>query len=154
MTITMRGMTISDRLAWTRMRRSLWPDEMTQGHAAEIDAILNGDDAWAFVAETAEGMPVGFAEVSVRKAANGCESQPVPFLEGIWLEPQYRRQGIGGRLIGHIENFIKARGFSEIGSDTPIENQGSQNAHKAWGFSETERVVYFRKCLRDTGARG
>ncbi len=145
--ITIREMRDADRLAWSRMRHLLWPDEIEQGDTAGIDEILNSDDAWAFVAETAKGTPAGFAEVSIRKAANGCESQPVPFLEGIWVEPQYRRQGIGALLIGHIEAFVKAQGFSEIGSDTLIDNQKSQDAHKGWGFSETERVVYFRKCL-------
>lgn len=28
-----------------------------------------------------------------------------------------------------------------------LVNQASQAAHRAWGFSETERVVYFRKTL-------
>ncbi len=34
-----------------------------------------------------------------------------------------------------------------MGSDTEIENGASQAAHSAWGFCETERVVYFRKLL-------
>src|SRR5215468_2711727 len=129
------------------MRMLLWPDETARGHDAAIDEILNARDAWGFIAEAADNEPLGFAEVSIRKAANGCESQPVPFLEGIWVEPPSRRRRIGARLIAHIEIFLKARGFCELGSDSLIENKGAHDAHAGWGFSETERVVYFRKCL-------
>jgi aminoglycoside 6'-N-acetyltransferase I len=34
-----------------------------------------------------------------------------------------------------------------LGSDTPLANIASQDAHRSWGFAETERVVYFRKGL-------
>jgi hypothetical protein len=54
-------------------------------------------------------------------------------------------QGIGTLLVGHIETFAKAQGFSEIGLESLIDKQGTQEAHKAWVFSETERVAYFRK---------
>ena len=40
-----------------------------------------------------------------------------------------------------------ARGFREIGSDALLDNEASHAAHRDWGFSETERVVYFRKAL-------
>ena len=51
------------------------------------------------------------------------------------------------RLVAHIEAFLTARGFRELGSDSLIENQAAHEAHARWGFSETERVVYFRKPL-------
>jgi aminoglycoside 6'-N-acetyltransferase I len=85
--------------------------------------------------------------LALRKYANGCDSRPVPFLEGIWVDAAFRRRGIGARLIEHIEAFVAARGFREVGSDTPLDNRASQAAHRAWGFCETERVVYFRKLL-------
>ena len=145
--ITIRELTSADRAAWCRMRRLLWPDETVHAHDAAINEILHAKDAWGFIAEAADNEPLGFAEISIRKAANGCESQPVPFLEGIWVEPRFRRRRIGARLIGDIETFLKSQGFCELGSDSLIENQGAHDAHAGWGFSETERVVYFRKCL-------
>jgi aminoglycoside 6'-N-acetyltransferase I len=145
--LTIRELTSADHAAWCRMRRLLWPDETERGHDDAIDEILNAGDAWGFIAEAADNEPLGFAEISVRKAANGCESQPVPFLEGIWVEPRSRRRRVGARLIAHIEAFLAARGFRELGSDSLIENQAAHEAHARWGFSETERVVYFRKSL-------
>jgi aminoglycoside 6'-N-acetyltransferase I len=147
MEVLVREMQASDRAAWTQMRVALWPAEAQAAHAKMIETLLRGDNAWGFVAES-DGTPAGFAELAIRNYANGCESAPVPFLEGIWVSPLRRRQGVGKRLIAHVEAFVKTRGFCEIGSDTLIDNSASQAAHRGWGFSETERVVYFRKRLR------
>jgi aminoglycoside 6'-N-acetyltransferase I len=68
-----------------------------------------------------------------------------------YVDPRLRRQGVGTRLIVHVEAFVMARGFGEIGSGTPLDNRPSQAAHRGWGFSETERVVYFRKRLIAAG---
>jgi aminoglycoside 6'-N-acetyltransferase I len=146
MDITVREMTVADRTAFAKMRATKWPEESPEQHLAWIDRFLRDGDAWAFVA-AAGGALVGFAEVAIRKYANGCESTPVPFLEAIWVEPGLRHQGIGKRLIGHIEAFLTAHGYRELGSDARIENGLSHAAHQGWGFSETERVVYVRKSL-------
>jgi aminoglycoside 6'-N-acetyltransferase I len=151
MKITVREMGVADRAAWAEMRGALWPEDGAQTHASDIDEILRDNGAWGFAAETVDGAPVGFAELAIRKYANGCSARPVPFLEGIWVKAEFRRQGIGARLIAHAEAFAAARGFREMGSDTGLENRASHAAHRSWGFSETERVVYFRKALQPPG---
>jgi aminoglycoside 6'-N-acetyltransferase I len=137
----------ADRAAWTAMRAALWPEEDAAAHARGIDALLARTDVWGFIAEDASGRALSFAEVAIRPYANGCDSAPVAFLEGIWVAESARRHGIGAALIAHIEAFLLARGFIELGSDTQLANLPSQDAHRRWGFAETERVVYFRKPL-------
>ena len=136
-----------DRAAWATMRAALWPEEDADTHARGIDLLLARGDAWGFIAEDASGRAIGFAEIAIRPYANGCDSAPVAFLEGIWVEERSRRRGIGARLIAHVESFLLARGYRELGSDTALANLASQDAHRRWGFAETERVVYFRKGL-------
>ena len=143
----------ADRAIWAEMRAALWPEETLAAHARTANELLRDGAFFALVAQAADGTVMGFAEIAVRKYANGCESQPVPFLEGIWVNPAFRRHGIGGQLIARAEELLAARGFRELGSDTPIDNGTSQAAHRAWGFCETERVVYFRKRLGDIGRR-
>jgi aminoglycoside 6'-N-acetyltransferase I len=150
MDFKIRKMDAADHGAWMEMRGDLWPDESPSAHLRSIEAILSGDDAWGFLAESADGTHAAFAEVSIRKYANGCDSMPVPFLEGIFVRPQFRRHGAGAGLIAYIEAFLAARGFSELGSDALIDNHDSHAAHRGWGFSETERVVYFRKALKSS----
>jgi aminoglycoside 6'-N-acetyltransferase I len=147
MDFNIRKMGISDAAVWRDMRAGLWPDDSPSTHARSIKAILTSGDGWGFLAESIDGTPAAFAELSIRKYANGCDSEPVPFLEGIFVRPQFRRQGAGARLIAHMEAFVMARGFQEIGSDALVDNRESHAAHRRWGFEETERVVYFRKVL-------
>jgi aminoglycoside 6'-N-acetyltransferase I len=151
MKVSIRTMAARDRATWADLRAALWPDDSAEAHAQQIDVILRTDDAhsdaWGFIAELSDGSVAGYAEIAIRGYANGCDSQPVPFLEGIWVKPSLRRRGIGASLIAHIEGFVSARGFAEIGSDALIDNHDSHAAHHGWGFAETERVVYFRKRL-------
>jgi aminoglycoside 6'-N-acetyltransferase I len=144
---TIREMRAADQGAWAEMRTALWPTESLQAHVLSIDELLAGGESWGFIAETSDGTAAGFAEIAMRKYANGCDTRRVGFLEGIWVKARFRRQGIGARLIRHAETFLTSRGFRELGSDALLDNVGSHAAHLAWGFSETERVVYFRKIL-------
>jgi aminoglycoside 6'-N-acetyltransferase I len=144
--LRIRVMEARDRFAWAEMRAALWPEESAAEHAHGIDDVLRSDRAWGFIAE-ADGTPAGFAELAIRDYANGCTSRPVPFLEGIFVRKEFRRRGIGTRLVAHVEQFAVARGFTEMGSDAEIANLASHAAHRSWGFAETERVVYFRKVL-------
>jgi aminoglycoside 6'-N-acetyltransferase I len=135
-----------DAADWLAMRRSLWPAGSAVEHAAEMRDLAVRPEFAAFVAREGSAA-VGFAEVFIRPFANGCVSRPVPFLEGIWVAPGARGRGVGSALLGAVEAWSRSRGFAEIGSDTDIENEASHRVHAAWGFAETERVVYFRKPL-------
>ncbi len=145
MLVAIREMDASDRAVWLRFRSELWPESEDEQW---VDEILTGKDYFGFIAELGDGRAAGFAEVGIRPYANGCDTHPVPFLEGIFVRPEYRRKRVAAQLIAFIETFAFARGFREIGSDARIENVQSHAAHRAWGFEETERVVYFRKSLR------
>jgi aminoglycoside 6'-N-acetyltransferase I len=146
MDIRVRLMGAGDRAAWAEMRAALWPEESADEHARGIEELLGSSRAWGFIAEV-DGTPAGFTELAIRDYANGCASRPVPFLEGIFVRDEFRRRGVGARLVSHAEEFAAARGFTEIGSDAEIANSASHMAHRSWGFVETERVVYFRKVL-------
>jgi aminoglycoside 6'-N-acetyltransferase I len=152
MNATVRKMVAADRPVWAELRAHLWTDESPEVLRSELDEFLQREGFWGFLAELPGGDPAGFAELAVRDYANGCLSRPVPFLEGIWVDPRVRRQGIGAALLAAAEAFLIVQGFSELGSDALIDNGESHAAHAAWGFAETERVVYFRKRLGSTRA--
>jgi len=144
----------ADQAVWAEMRVALWPESSREAHAQELAEMFGSEDAWGFLAEAADGAAAGFAELAIRNYANGCTIRPVPFLEGIWVRAEFRRQGVGARLIAHVGAFAAARGFRELGSDAEIDNRISHAAHHGWGFTETERVVYFRKALSLSGDAG
>lgn len=142
-----RAATAADRASWIDLRQQLWPEETGQGHAAEIDEVLASSDTLAaFVAVDAAGTVTGFLEAAMRfDYVNGCEGSPVAFLEGIYVAPVFRKQGVARALIAAFEDWARAKGVKEMASDAEIDNRVSYAMHQALGFAETERVVYFRK---------
>lgn len=133
------------------MRHRLWPhadagDLLNEAHTFVADANDSTIDA-VFVAAEAGSQPAGFIELSIRDFADGCDSMPIPHIEGWYVEPAARRNGVGRDLMRAAEAWARERGFTEIASDTEVENVDSQHAHARCGFEETERLVKFRKAL-------
>jgi aminoglycoside 3-N-acetyltransferase len=143
-TCTIRYLIESDIQKWSELRHQLWSNQSTQSHKQEISEQLRDDSFFAIGAEI-HNQVIAFAEVSIRKFANGCDSSPVPFLEGIWVHPDYRRNGIGHQLILSVTRWAGGNGYKELGSDALLQNHESIEAHIGWGFEKTESVQYFRK---------
>ena len=138
-----------DRADWLRLREALWPGSLAD-HDAETRAYF-ADGGKAFLVYVAEldGRIVGFLELDHRSYAPGCASKPVPFIEGWYVEPSVQRRGIGRALVEAAESDARAAGFTEIASDTELLNALGIAAHRALGYEETDRVVSFRKSLRE-----
>lgn len=135
--------------AWRRMRQALWPEMTEEENARETEAMMmSGQRFFVRIVVDGEGTAVGFAEATLRSDyVNGCASSPVVFLEGIYMEPWARRQGAARLLVGAVETWGREQGCREFASDALIENTESHAMHRALGFEETERVVYFRREL-------
>src|SRR5829696_1874096 len=132
----------SDRNTLAAMRATLWPDGSREEHARELDALLRGEGTvypyTILVAEGPEGELTGFADVTLRSYAEGCDpSRPVGYLEGWFVRAEHRRQGIGASLLRAAEQWARDQGCTEMGSDTWIDNELSQHAHERLGFEET-----------------
>lgn len=101
----------------------------------------------AWVAVDADNRVIAAAEASLRLFANGCESLRVLFLEGIAVDPAYRKAGTGSALMATIEAWATAEGISEIASDALLTDETGQDFQRALGFIETERVIGYRKVI-------
>lgn len=140
--------------AWSAMRATLWPSATTAEHGDELAARLAAAsrDLAGFVVIADGREIVGFAEAALRRDyVNGCDTSPVGFLEGIYVEPLFRRRGVAGLLIAATEAWARAAGCTELASDASLDNVDSHAFHLADGFEETERVVFFRKSLAKNG---
>lgn len=146
-----RPISPADQPEWVRMRHSLWPEEAEDHQRETAQYFAQADESqMTFVLERLDQRLGGFIEVGQRNYAEGCESLPVAFIEGWYVDTDLRRQGWGTALVRAAESWACDRGFAEICSDTLIENQVSIKAHKAIGYEEVERLVCFHKQLSDT----
>jgi aminoglycoside 6'-N-acetyltransferase I len=139
----------SDAPDWERMRQELWPAPRGE-HAAEIQRFFDGrykQLAEVLVALEDGGRAIGFAELSIRSHADGCDSNGVGYLEGWFVEGSFRRQGAGTALVKASEQWARNQGCTEFASDTDIDNEVSAAAHQALGFTEMSRLICFRKEL-------
>jgi aminoglycoside 6'-N-acetyltransferase I len=136
------------------MRQKLWPSAPGE-HAVEIEAFFQEgprDGDATFVARTSGGIPVGFAEVRIRAYAEGCVTDRVAYLEGIFVEEDRRGRGIATALLRAAEAWGREQGCSEMASDAALDNEASLAFHSRTGFSEVERIVCFRKELQGSRA--
>lgn len=132
-----------DRREYQALREKLWPDCSD----ADNDVWFARTDAATFLAFRGDGTPCGFVEVGSRPYAEGCDSSPVGYVEGWWVDQDMRRKGVGRALFDAAEDWARSKGYTEIASDALIDNDVSHAAHRACGYAEVERLVTFRKSL-------
>ena len=146
-TVGVRLMTAADYPAWISMRQAMWPECPLERHRLEVEQLLQGDGV-VLLAEDADRRAIGLAEVSIRRDhVEGTVSTPVPYLEGWYVVPDCRGQGVGRALVDAAAAWAMKAGFTEIASDAELTNEGSIRAHVRLGFREAGRTVHFVRQL-------
>ena len=112
-----------------------------------MDILDHGDSQLVLVADSGNGGLIGFLEASIRPFVEDCETDHVGYLEGWYVEPEFRKMGIGRELVRQAEAWAREKGCTEMASDAEIGNEGSLAAHLNLGYSETSRLVHLRKDL-------
>jgi aminoglycoside 6'-N-acetyltransferase I len=138
----------TDWQEWLRMRRLLWPSTSLAEHEDEMGAyFMRGEGLLSWVAERSDKRLIGFLEASIREVAEDCKTRNVGYVEGWYVEPDFRRTGVGRLLVSHATQWARAHGCKEMGSDCELDNELSVKAHLGLGFEETSRLIHFRKRL-------
>jgi len=132
---------------WLRMRLLLWSDDAPQEHLKEMEDMLADSTCAVLVAVCPDGGLCGFLEVSQRKYADGCNTSPVGYIEGWYVDPDHRRNQVGAQLVQAAEAWARQSGLQEMASDCIINNIISLKAHNALGYEEVERLIHFKKQL-------
>jgi aminoglycoside 6'-N-acetyltransferase I len=154
---------LADAPGWAALRAELWPDEDRAVLATEAARFFEGplsggggmpEAVLVAVEPGPRGTVIGFAELSRRAYAEGCETSPVGFLEGWFVVVERRRQGIGRALVAAAERWARGQGCREFASDALAENMVSARAHTALGFEEVALIRCFRKPLDLLEQRG
>ncbi|WP_420629654.1 aminoglycoside 6'-N-acetyltransferase [Candidatus Leptofilum sp.] len=137
-----------DMTEWLRLRQGLFDDSTEAEHQQEMAEILAEADGCVLVAERPSSPKLaGYLHVGSRKYAEGCTTSPVAYLEEWFVDADVRRQGVGRALIAAAEAWAQQNGYTELASDTLIENEISLASHLALGFTEVERQINFIKKL-------
>ena len=84
--------------------------------------IWSSDVDEVFVAERPDGGLCGFLEAAIRSRANGCDSTPVGYIEGWYVDEDVRRQGVGRALVEAAEAWARSKGCRQMASDAELWN--------------------------------
>ncbi len=141
-----RRATLEDKAEWLRMRQGIWPEAPLEYLDFDMDDILADVHQLVLIAFQ-EGRPVGMIEANLREYGEGCETSPVGYIEGWYVNDELRGQRIGAKLVRAAEDWAREKGCTEMASDTWLENDVSITAHKKLGYEEAERLVHFVKRL-------
>jgi aminoglycoside 6'-N-acetyltransferase I len=140
----------SDADILLELRCALWPDSSVPQHQLEMERYFAEDPngpKTILLAEDDRGSVVGFAELSIRAFAEGCETDRVAYLEGWFVQPGVRRRGVGRTLLKAVEDWGRSLGCSELASDADVDNALSAIVHRSLGFADVGLVRCFSKDL-------
>ena len=117
---------------WLALRLALWPDASEGEHLSGMaDALARGH--YIRLAVAVDGSVLGFVEASKRvDYVNGTRSSPVAFLEGLYVVPSARRQGVARALVESDPELrvpLKRAGF--LTRDARIVERKKAGLHKA-----------------------
>ena len=111
-------------------------------HAAE-----RGDESM-FVALVASGL-VGIVSVRWR---DGCDA-PHPWLYGLYVAAEARRQGVGRALVRKAEAASERRGADHISLDVDVDDTAARSFYETLGYTVVRRHEHrWRSADPETGA--
>src|SRR3569832_1328537 len=128
---TIRSALPSDEAAWRRLWRgyldsyaSTIPDEVTN---RTWKRILDPDSAVMCVVAEVDGQVYGFANCVVHE--NTWETQPVCYLEDLYVLPSARDHGIGKALMEWLRNSMRAVGWGRLYWMTRQDNERARKLY-------------------------
>jgi len=139
--------TKDDAVVVAKLAIQMWEDNSIEGLTEEFIELIEKDDAQIFI-KFVENKAVGFAQCQLRyDYVEGTETSPVGYLEGIFVEEEYRGKGYAKELLSECQKWAKENGCLEFASDCELDNATSLKFHMAMGFEEANRIICFTKKL-------
>ena len=140
--------TPQDSEEWLTLALALWPHEERSLLENFFHSRFTCDNYRTIFCRNDTGEPIAFVDLSIRhEYIEGSDSSPVGYVEGLYVMPEYRKQGIATALLRMGEDWSRENGCTEYASDTELSNIDSQNFHFCYGFGKAETIVHFIKKL-------
>ena len=140
-----REATQADILALAELAIKMWSDNTISELQSEFFDLICSDNAVCFI-KYVGNKAVGFAQCQLRNDyVEGTDTSPVGYLEGIFIEKEYRHSGYAKELLSKCEKWAKEKHCTEFASDCEIDNDISLEFHLSMGFEEENRIICFRK---------
>lgn len=138
---------VEDAAIIAEMAVKMWKSHTVEELTKDFEAIMEGRESAVFMLSSEE-QAIGFAQCSLRHDyVEGTDHSPVGYLEGIFVEENYRHQGYARKLTEACEVWAREKGCREFASDCELGNRESLAFHLSVGFTEANRIICFTKKL-------
>ena len=138
---------LNDAPMVAQLAAKVWTSAAVDILIEEFNEFLVSEDSATYL-YIINNVPVGFAQCQLRRDyVEGTKTSPVGYLEGVYVEPDYRKQGYGKVLVKACEDWAKGKGCTEFASDCELHNMDSLAFHLRSGFTEANRIICFTKKL-------
>lgn len=128
----------------TKLALKLWPEHDFDELIKEYQEIISNENNAIFL--VVNNIPIGFCQCGLRyDYVEGTSTSPVLYLEGIFIEEEYRKQGNARKLINRCMEWGKTKNVTEFASDCEINNIDSYLFHLKLGFIEANKIICFTK---------
>ena len=129
----------------TKLALKLWPEHDFDELIMEYQKIILNENNAIFLVVNND-KPIGFCQCGLRfDYVEGTSTSPVLYLEGIFIEEEYREQGYAKKLINRCMEWGKTKNVTEFASDCEINNIDSYLFHLKLGFIEANKIICFTK---------
>ena len=98
-----------------------------------------------FVAKEPKGRLAGF--VHLMPSTNTLAMRPIWLLEDLYVEPEFRRQGLAEVLVTHAEAFARQTGAERLTLSTAHNNHPAQSLYRKLGWVREDHFWYFHRLL-------
>ena len=137
----------NDAAIVANLAAKVWTSTSVEDLIAEFKEFLVSEDSATYL-YIINNTAIGFAQCQLRRDyVEGTETSPVGYLEGVYIEPTYRKKGYGKALVKACEAWAKDKECTEFASDCELHNTDSLAFHLHSGFEEANRIICFTKKL-------
>jgi ribosomal protein S18 acetylase RimI-like enzyme len=105
--------------------------------AVAIAGELKGNNVKYLVAESASGEPIGVAGAELTTIAGAFSPKKTLHISVVYVLPQLRRGGIGGRLMAKLLDWGRAAGC-ELCDLNVLSGNPARSLYERYGFSVSE----------------
>jgi len=139
--------TITDTLMIAQMAIKIWTKHSLDELVKEFEEIIEQEESVIFLFSI-DYQVAGFAQCQIRHDyVEGTNISPVGYLEGIFVEKEFRHNGYAKELLERCQYWAKEKGCAEFASDCELDNKESLAFHLNMEFEEVNRIICFTKRL-------
>lgn len=131
----------------TEMAVKLFVDITVENIRDEMESILSTENSVCYIMFE-NNKHIGFIYCQLKyDYIEDVKAYPVGYLEGAFLEEEYRKNEYVIEFFKFFENWAKAIGCKEIASNCEVSDTVTLELLKLMGMQEEYRIVHFRKNL-------